>query len=406
MSADFRTLQNARRSCASLLRMAAGALFALATVTASASPYLPRDDATILERVPARSDLERLAPLRAAAAASPPSLEASLALATAYIGIGRRNSDPRFIAYAQAALLPWLARSPPPERALVLQATTLQYLHRFDAALAELDRALEREPLDAQAWLTRAALLELRGDYAAARRDCARLVRTADEFSALTCLASVAGRNGQLAASYARLQTPGELDPRLPTALRVWRLAVLAEMAGRLGDDQAAEAWLRDALRADGDDPYVKAAYADLLLRKDRSGEALTLLAGSEAQDPLLLRLAIAAQRLARPQGDRWTQAYEERLRAAERDGDTTHQREQAMYLLEVRGDAAAALVSARRNWSVQREPTDLCIYAEASLRAQSTADWALIGRWLAQTHYEDRSCSALNEQRTPRETP
>jgi tetratricopeptide (TPR) repeat protein len=379
--------------------MTAGGLFALATVTVAASPYVPRDDATILERVPARSDLERLAPLRAAAAASPPSLEASLALATAYIGIGRRNSDPRFIAYAQAALLPWLAHSQPPERALVLQAITLQYLHRFDAALTSLDHALEREPLDAQAWLTRAALLELRGDYTAARRACARLVRIADEFSALTCLASVAGRNGQLAASYARLETPGDLDPRLPAALRVWRLAVLAEMAGRLGDDRAAEAYLREALRAEGDDPYVKAAYADLLLRNDRSREVLALLAGSEAQDPLLLRLAIAAHRLASPERDRWTQAYEERLREAERDGDNTHQREQAMYLLEVRGDAVAALTSARRNWSMQREPTDLCLYAQASLRAQASTDRELIAQWLAETHYEDRSCAALRKQ-------
>jgi tetratricopeptide (TPR) repeat protein len=385
--------------------MTAAGLFAVAMGTAAASPYVPRDDATVLERVPARSDLERLAPLRAAAAASPANLEASLALATAYIDIGRRDSDPRFIAYAQAALLPWLVQARPPERTLVLQAITLQYLHRFDAALTYLDRALEREPLDAQAWLTRAALLELRGDYGAALRACARLVRTADEFSALTCLASVAGRNGQLAASYVRLQTAGELDPRLPAALRVWRRAVMAEMAERLGDDRAAEGHLREALRAEGDDPYVKAAYADLLLRNDRLREVLALLAGSEAQDPLLLRLAIAAQRLGSPLADRWTQAYEERLRTAARDGDNTHQREQAMYLLEVRGDAAAALASARRNWSVQREPADLCIYAQASLRAQATADRALIGRWLAETHYEDRACPALNERHAPPET-
>jgi hypothetical protein len=75
------------------------------------------------------------------------------------------------------------------------------------------------------------------------------------------------------------------------------------------------------------------------------------------------------------------------------------------MYLLEVRGDAVAALVAARRNWSVQREPADLCIYAQASLRAHSTADSQLIGRWLAETHYEDRSCSALSEHRAPPET-
>src|SRR5262249_31649025 len=180
--------------------------------------------------------------------------------------------------------------------------------------LALLERALSREPLDAQAWLTRASLLELRGDYAEAHRACARLVRSADEFTALTCLASVAGRNGQLAASYAALGASGEVDPRLPGPLRAWRLSVLAEMAERLGDDRTAEAHLREALRAAGGDPYVKAAYADLLLRTGRPWEVLVLLAGNESQDALLLRLAIAAHRLGRsPQSGHWAQLYEER---------------------------------------------------------------------------------------------
>ncbi len=375
--------------------MIALVLLGLAAVAATAAPYRPGDDDTVLERVPERSELERLAPLRASVAARPADLPASLALATGYIGIGRRNSDPRFIAYAQAALLPWLALPRPPEPVLVLQATALQYLHRFDDSLALLDRALALAPLDGQAWLTRAALLELRGDYAQARRACARLVRSAEEFTALTCLKSVDGRNGELAASYAALQSASGLDPRLPAALRAWRLSVTAEMAERLGEDQAAEADLAEALRAAGDDPYLKATYADLLLRLDRPQEVITVLRGSEAQDPLLLRLAIAGRRTASPQAARWAQAYEERVRAAQRDHDYSHQREQAMYLLEVQGDARAALKAAASNWAVQREPTDLRVYARAAERARSDADRAVIASWLASTHYEDRTLPA-----------
>ena len=380
-----------RRPCAGILRTAAAVVLAVCAAGAVAAPYLPADDNTVLERVPARTELERLAPLRAAVATAPSDLAAALTLATGYIDLGRRNSDPRFIAYAQATLLPWIGRPQPPERALVLQAITLQYLHEFDAALAILDRALALEPLDAQAWLTRASLLELRGDYAAARRACARLVRSADAFSAVTCLASVAGRNGRLAASFQVLSPSAALDPRLPGALRAWRLAVVAEMAERLGDEGEAEATLRAALAAERDDPYLKAAYADLLLRTGRPGEVLTLLAGNESQDPLLLRLTIAAERLASPQAGRWMRAYEERWRAAERDGDSTHRREQAVYLLEVRGEAAGALEYARRNWAVQREPADLRIYARAAASAHSAADCAQLAQWIAQTHYEDR---------------
>jgi tetratricopeptide (TPR) repeat protein len=380
----------ARRSCAATLRMIAGLLLGCAAGAAPAAPYIPRDDAVVLERVPARSELERLAPQRAAVAARPQDLAAALELASGYIGIGRRNSDPRFVAYAQAILLPWLARPDPPERALVLQAIALQYLHRFDAAQALLERALARQPLDAQAWLTRASLLELRGDYAAARRACARLVRSADEFTALTCLKSVDGRSGALAPSYQALASPAGPDPRLPAALRAWRLAVTAEMAERLGEDAAAAADLAAALRIDAGDPYLKASYADLLLRLGRPGEVLALLAGCEAQDPLLLRLAIAARRAGSPAAQRWAQMYEERLGAAQRDRDLTHQREQALFLLEVRGDVGAALAAARGNWATQREPADVRLYARAALAAGSAEDRARLAAWLASTHYED----------------
>ena len=387
------------------MRMAAAGL-ALTAGIAAASPYVPVDDATVLERVAERSDLERLTPLQATVAADPHDLQASLALATGYIGIGRRNSDPRFIAHAQAALSPWLGQAQPPERVLVLEAITLQYLHQFDAALALLERALALEPLDAQAWLTRASLLELRGDYVGARHACARLVRAADAFSALTCLGSVAARNGELAGSFHALRGSSGLDPRLPAALRAWRLSVVADMAERLGNDQAAETYLRAALQADGDDPYVKAAYADLLLRTERAPEVIALLAGGEAQDPLLLRLAIAGHRLGSPGTAGWVQSYEERLRAAAREGDNTHLREQAMYLLEVRGDAAAALEAARRDWAVQREPADVRIYARAADRAHAADDVALIARWLRDTRYEDRTLCALIGCGNPVETP
>jgi tetratricopeptide (TPR) repeat protein len=388
------------------MRMTAAGLLALATAFAMASPYLPRSDDTVIERVPARSELERLAPLRAAVAAAPGDLRSALALATGYIDLGRRNSDPRFIAYAQAALLPWLTQPQPPERTLVLQAITLQYLHQFDAALALLERALALEPLDAQAWLTRASLLELRGDYAAARHACAHLVRSADHFTALTCLASVAGRSGELAASLHALRQPNGIDARLPATLRAWRLAVRADMAERLGDDHAAEADLHAALSATADDPYLKAAYADLLLQTGRPHEVLALLAGSDAQDPLLLRIAIAAHRIGSPEAPRWMQAYQERQRAAERDGDSTHQREQALYLLEVRDDAAGALAYARRNWTMQREPADVRIYVRAAERVHSEADCTRLARWITETHYEDRALSTLQQCARPRESP
>ena len=118
-------------------------------------------------------------------------------------------------------------------------------------------------------------------------------------------------------------------------------LAVRAEMAERLGEDHAAENALQAALTISPDDPYLKASYADVLLRQHRSGEVLVLLAGAEAQDSLLLRLAIAGHQARAPQASHWARLYEERIEAAARDNDFTHRREQALFLLEVTGDVA-----------------------------------------------------------------
>ena len=367
------------------------AVSCFAAGVALASPYRPLDDGEVLERVPARADLARLAALRPSQAGVQ-GLGAALALARGYIDIGRREGDPRFMGYAQATLAPWLERPAPPEAALVLQAITLQYLHRFDESLALLGRALTLAPLDGQAWLTQASLLELRGDYPGARRSCARLARAADEVTALTCLLSVDSRSGHLASSYASLKRLTADDARLPAAVRGWVLAVRAEMAERLGDDSRAEVDLRNALAMAPDDPYLKASYADLLLRLNRPGEVLVLLSAGEAQDALLLRLAIAGRRSASAEAARWANLYRERLRAAARDGDATHRREEALYLLDVAGDAPAALRAAATNWVIQREPADVRVYARAALAAKSAADRAVVNAWLAGSHYEDHT--------------
>lgn len=375
-----------RRAIALFLLIGGGAVRALA------SPYVPGDDQTILERVPARSALERLAPLRQAVASQPADLLAAQTLAQGYIDIGRRNGDPRFVAYAESVLMPWMTRPQPPEHVLVLQATALQYLHQFDAALALLDRAVALEPLDGQAWLTRAALLELQGRYADARVACARLARAADSSIALTCLKSVEGRNGHLTSSYESLRAFSSMNFRASGAVRSWTLSVLAEMAERLGDGAAAETDLKGALSVAPDDPYLKATYSDLLLSLERPAEVIPLLRDSEAQDALLVRLAIAGKRAGSPEAARWASMYEERMQGAERDRDYTHLREQAMFLLEVRRDIRAAVKLAAANWGVQREPADLRLYVRAAQLAGSGADQAAISSWLAVTHYEDRA--------------
>ena len=373
---------------------------ALWSVQATALPYLPNRDSEVLERVTARSALDRLEPLRRSVAANPGDLPAAIALATGFFQIGRAAGDPRFIAYAQATLLPWLRGGNAPEPVLVLQATALQNQHQFAAAMKLLDRAMQLEPRDPQVWLTRATIFSLHNDVPNARSACARLTRTADALLALTCLAEINSRNGSLSASYESLRRVFVDDARLPADLRVWILTQLSDMAERLGDDTGAEQYLHAALKAAPDDGFSLAAYADLLIRGGRNREVIGLLAGREAQDNLLLRLSIAGQGLGSADGKRWSDMYAARVQAAQRDGDTVHLREQAWFALDIQHDATRALQIAAQNWQQQREPADVRIYVRAARAARRSVSGELseapLQQWLRSTHYEDATLARV----------
>ena len=92
---------------------------------ASAVPFLPTDDAQVLEQLPARNtpQYRQLKSLQAAAAQAPSDPGLATRLATAYIRASRVEGDPRFLGYAQAALSPWWKDRQAPTPVLVLRAT-------------------------------------------------------------------------------------------------------------------------------------------------------------------------------------------------------------------------------------------------------------------------------------------
>lgn len=360
-----------------------------------AEPHVPASDATVLERVPAAAATQRLAPLRARLTQHRGDLASALVLARGYLEIGRANADPRFVSYAQATLTPWLAQPRPDPAVLVVSATASQFLHDFDAALAFLDRALAEEPNNAQAWLTKATILQVQGEFARARDACRPLVRTSGQLIALACLTSVDSLNGKLDRSYAALRSVYADDSRLPLEVRTWIAGLLADMALRSGDQHAAEAYLVAGLRAAPQDPYLKAQYADLLLLEQQHSRVIQLLSADTQHDNLLLRLAIAGSRLPGAAGREWSDAFQARYEAARRDRDSTHLREQARFLLEVRGDASGALRLAKTNWDVQREPADVRIYLAAAALARDPKAAQPVLTWIRDMHYEDRTLEA-----------
>ncbi|MEW9584370.1 hypothetical protein [Paraburkholderia sp. DGU8] len=364
-----------------------------------AKPYVPESDGVVLEHLPEKNDpaLAQLKRMRATLMMDPRNLNLAVSVVRRALEAGRRLGDPRFFGQAQAALAPWWSAEDVPPAALLLRATLKQSQHDFEGSLADLDRLLAAEPALAQARLTRATVLGVRGRYADARHDCEQLKGYVAPIVVIGCDATPASLTGNAAGAYGALvqvlaQGVGNLD------LREWASTLAAEIAARRGDFDAAERHFRNALALDPRDAYLQGAFADFLLDRGRPRELLPLLRDATKNDALLLRLALAEQQL--PELRESFTAHREdlsaRFDAARRRGDSLHRREEARFRLTVEHDAKAALILARENWLVQREPSDLRILIEAARAAGDVDALKIASDWVAATHLEDAAIATL----------
>jgi hypothetical protein len=360
--------------------------------TADATPYVPQDAATVLERLPlvldgTRAELRRL---RGAAAARPGELEPALALAERYVALGQASQDPRFMGYARAALQPWWDDPGTSAPVLVLRATIGQNRHEFAAARADLDRALALEPANPRAWAARAAILLVQGEPEAALASCAALDRTAASIAGTVCRAAAFGRLGRARTGHALLDTTLTRSAALDPRIEAWARNELAELAVLMGDTGWAERQLREALRLQPEDAATAIALADLLLDQHRPGEALAIAGDDPRHDGKLLRAALAQLALGAPAWRDQAATLEARFAAARLRGDAQHQREEARFRLTLRQDATAALRLAQANWQAQREPWDLRLLLETALAADNPGAAAPALAWLRRTGFQD----------------
>ena len=368
-----------------------GCLVTMLFLDALATPYIPHTDAEIIERLPldkTKSVRAELRSLRQQLIQHPEDAALAANLARRYIEQARASGDPRFLGYAQASLAPWWDQAQIPLDILVLRAVVRQSNHEFDAALKDLSAALQSKPNHVQALLTRAAVLQVRGEFAAAKRDCLALVPLTSALIAYGCVSGVTSLTGQAQASYDLLQRV--LERAADTSERQWAQGLLAEMAQRRGDRRAAEHHYRAALQGPQTDTYLLAAYADFLLDQGRAPEVIALLADHTRVDGLLLRLALAERAVGAPQFDSHKDGLRARYAAAQARGDVLHRREQARFELALENNPAAALNLAQANWTIQREPADARILLEAAIAAGSPRAARPVKEWIKQHDMQD----------------
>ena len=383
-------------------------LCACLPVLALAAPYTPKDGSTVIEQLPRRADATQLAlrGLRQQLNATPDDLALASGLAQRYIALARSETDPRYLGYAQAALAPWWRQTAPPLPVRLLRATILQSTHKFGFALQDLDAVIAQQPQNGQAWLTRATVLTVQGDYAQATSSCARLSALTTQLVTVTCLANIASVTGRAASSERLLDLTLQRSSGAAPELESWALTLLAEMATRRGELALAEARYQTALAQQPRDSYLLGAYGDFLLDRQRPQEVVTLLKDQQRIDALLLRHALALQALPGQQTAFLAAKAElaARFNAAMQRGDTVHQREQARFALFLQHDIPAALQLAQQNWAIQKEVPDMRILLEAALAARNYGAAQPVLAWIAANGVEDVALQRLVRQLGPQD--
>jgi tetratricopeptide (TPR) repeat protein len=367
--------------------------------SASAEPMIPDNDDAVLEHLPGAGDraARTARGLRSLLAKAPGQIDLALRVAHDEIALGRAEGDPRYYGRAEAALQPWIHLSDPPPQVLLLRATLLQNRHDFDGALADLDRLIADDPRNAQALLVRATVRQVRGEYVQAAADCRTLDHLAQAEVVSICLAAIDGLTGAGDRALAALQDATlSLRQDSEPDLVLWGLTIAGEIAARLDRPEASEGAFRDALALHRRDVYLLGAYADFLLDRNRPQEVVALLKDETRVDPLLLRLAMAEQRLGLPEATTHIADLAQRFDTARRRGDTIHQREEARFQLTLVQDAQAALALAQANWRVQREPADALVLLQAADAARRPAAAEPVLEWYGTNHIEDARIAAL----------
>lgn len=367
-------------------------------LTVNAAPRKPTADAEVLERLPLRAGdagARELATLWTAMTAAPNDAAPAARLAQRYFDLAMARGDPRYVGYAEAVVARF--GKPLPASLGFVRGLLRQFRHDFDDALADFAAAVALDPDLAAAHAWRGAIYLVRADYAAARTECDALRRLGRDTLLGACTGLVQAYGGQLEAGYRSLQQA--LDATRDPDNRLWLLTRLGEVAAWRGHTDQAERHYREALSLGRDDGYLLAAWGDFLLDTGRPAEVVKELAGWEASDTLLLRLAEAEAALKSPAAARLAQMLDERFAAARLRGDTTHRAEEARYRLRLRGDAAGASRLAAENYAVQREPRDARILLEAAIAAQDAAAAQPVRDWLRSSGFEDARLRALGEK-------
>jgi predicted Zn-dependent protease len=333
-----------------------------------ATPYIPSTpDEIVAEWSSTLSSELRVAQTQGRLQPQDPKI--AVQLANAYLTQATQPGYSRLYGLAQAVLKPHIEKNTNDSDIWLSWAQVQQHQHRFFVAQEALKKILVQQPNNITANLIAARLYLIQDNPAAAQTACLRLLGHADLITLSVCSLEARSLQGEkeLADSFAQLQKLSQEQGLPGDERQTWVLQILADMAMRLNQPQAAVNFLEQSTRKDSLSYWVQWADAQLATNNPQAVmDALTKIISRapEADDALLIRLTLAEKKLNRT--PHWQLKLAERVQLREARDDQAHAADLAIYYLDIIPVAEKALYWAERNWQKAREPSDKQLLARA----------------------------------------
>lgn len=317
----------------------------------------------------------------------------------------RRLGDTALLRDAAHALSPWDNDAEAQVDILIVRANIKQINHQFDAALADLDVVLKRQPANPQALLSRAFILATTGNAKRGQMDCAALQPNISIVIKETCVARLGSLTGKLETAHRRMQAVLAIAPATRAEERAFALGVAAEIADRRGDADNARKLYAELLAMDSQSVYAQAAYADFLISQGENKTAAQIIGDSPHTEALLMLSALSGKEIDSAVSRRAANTLHAQIAVDQTNRDYAHAREYARFALDYMKEPDLALVFAKENWRTQKESVDARILARAALAKNDAVTLDQLRTWVDGTSLEDPALMAILQEQGNRRT-
>ncbi len=313
-----------------------------------------------------------------------------------YFNLARDHSDPRWYGFAKTALLPWWDSGNRSLQTRFAKVEIYQFHHEFDNALLELNQIIKLQPRLPKAFLSRATVHTMLGNFSLALQDCQHLLLTGSPVLGAHCTAQVKGVTGSGQEAIHTLTSILDIAQELSNAEKFEIHVSLATIAHRHNNLKLASEHYQRALAIQPRNAYLLAHFSDLLME---TGQLENLGYMTENDTPVLeqkIKRLFFFQKTNPEAARELTAKLNLIFENPVMNQDEFPYKEYADFLLITNSKTDKALTASLENWAIQKDPSSALLVLKCALAARDSAAAYPVIEWVKTTELYDHRIESL----------